>query len=222
MMIYIVEDDENIRQMESYALKNSGYEVREFAQAQEFWSACEEELPDILILDIMLPEEDGLSIIKKMRASSRLKGVPIIFVTAKSSEIDAVIGLDMGADDYITKPFGIMEFISRVKAVLRRTEAYVEKVFRLDDSIVLDDEKHSVTCEGTICELTYKEFELLKHLLINQGTVLSRDKLMDKVWGFDFNGESRTVDIHIGTLRQKLGECGTRIITIRNVGYKME
>lgn len=220
-MIYIVEDDENIRQMETYALKNSGYEVEGFGDGEGFFAACEKRLPSLAILDIMLPGDDGLEILRKFRGMHRCKSIPVIMVTAKSSELDAVKGLDSGADDYITKPFGIMELISRVKAVLRRMEASgAENSYQVGD-IYLNTESHSVTVDHRECELTYKEFELLKYLMANQGIVLTRDRIMDRVWGMDYEGESRTVDVHIKTLRQKLGEAGSAIKTVRNVGYKI-
>lgn len=220
-MIYIVEDDVNIRQMESYALKNSGYEVTEFGDGTAFFAACEKRLPTLVILDIMLPGDDGLEILKKFRMRQRCKSIPVIMVTAKSTELDTVKGLDSGADDYITKPFGIMELISRVKAVMRRIEANErDNGFQVGD-IQLNTESHSVTVNKRECELTYKEFELLKYLMANQGIVLTRDKIMDRVWGMDYEGESRTVDVHIKTLRQKLGESGSAIKTVRNVGYKI-
>lgn len=220
-MIYIVEDDVNIRQMESYALKNSGFEVKELENAAEFWSACEEQLPELLILDIMLPAEDGFSILKKLRLNNRTKDLPVIMVTAKTSELDAVRGLNEGADDYIAKPFGIIEFVARVKGVLRRVNKTLPTRLTAGD-ILLDDEKRQVFAAERLCNLTFKEYELLKLLLQNIGIVLSRDRIMDKVWGVDFEGESRTVDMHIKTLRQKLGESGALIKTVRNVGYKID
>lgn len=220
-MIYIVEDDENIRQMETYALKNSGYEVDGFGDGEAFFAACEKRLPSLAILDIMLPGDDGLEILRKFRGMHRCKSIPVIMVTAKSSELDAVKGLDSGADDYITKPFGIMELISRVKAVLRRMEASGAENSYQVGGIYLNTESHSVTVDHRECELTYKEFELLKYLMANQGIVLTRDRIMDRVWGMDYEGESRTVDVHIKTLRQKLGEAGSAIKTVRNVGYKI-
>ena len=220
-MIYIVEDDVNIRQMESYALKNSGYDVCEFGDGQSFFAACRSALPSLVILDIMLPGEDGLTILKKLREQPATRRLPVIMVTAKDSELDAVRGLDQGADDYISKPFGIMEFISRVKAVLRRQGGDTAPQLKLGQ-LTLDDEKRLVHAAGQLCELTYKEHELLKYLLVNQGIVLSREKMMDRVWGTAFEGESRTVDMHIKTLRQKLGPCGAYIKTVRNVGYKIE
>lgn len=221
-MIYIVEDDANIRQMESYALQNSGYEVLEFGDSQSFSEQCAKALPDLVVLDIMLPGEDGLHILKQLRSDDKTKRLPVIMVTAKTTELDTVRGLDAGADDYITKPFGIMEFIARVKAILRRTVREENHAIYHYGDIILDEEKRYVTVSDIPCELTYKEFELLKCLLKNQGIVLSRDKIMDRVWGTDYEGETRTVDMHIKTLRQKLGNSGQRIKTIRNVGYKLE
>lgn len=220
-MIYIIEDDTNIRQMESYALKNSGYEVTEFSEGDSFFTACDTLLPDLVILDIMLPGKSGLTILRQMRDLVRLKKIPVIIVSAKASELDTVKGLDTGADDYITKPFGIMEFISRVKAILRRIAPEPENKYSFE-SISLDNNKHLVRVDGVTCELTFKEYELLKFMLSNPGIVLTRDKLMDKVWGLNYQGETRTVDMHIKTLRQKLGEAGNYIKTIRNVGYKLD
>ncbi len=220
-MLYIVEDDANIRQMESYALKNSGFEVAEFANAAEFWRACETQLPELLLLDIMLPGEDGFALLQKLRNQPQTHDIPVIIVTAKSTEVDAVRGLENGADDYITKPFGIIELVARVKVVLRRIQK--PQPARLQaGQIVLDDDKRQVLANGKECSLTFKEYELLKLLLLNSGIVLSRERIMDKVWGTDFEGESRTVDMHIKTLRQKLGESGSSIKTVRNVGYKIE
>lgn len=221
--IYIVEDDTNIREIERYALKNSGYDVEEFECGTELLARLEKQLPSLIMLDIMLPNEDGLEILAKLRANKATAEIPIIMVTAKTSELDKVKGLDLGADDYVTKPFGIMELISRVKALLRRTQAtaHEESQIRHGD-ILLDNDKHAVFLGETPCELTYKEFELLKYLMVNKGIVLSRDKIMDQVWGFEYEGESRTVDMHIKTLRQKLGVAGSCIKTVRNVGYMIE
>ena len=220
--IYIVEDDINIREIERYALKNSGYEVEEFEGSASFFKRLEKNIPSLILLDIMLPDEDGLEILRKLRKNPETRKVPIIMVTAKTTEIDKVKGLDSGADDYLTKPFGVMELISRVKALLRRSmNMYESKVLSLGE-ITIDNEKHKVSVQGQPCELTYKEFELLKLLLQNVGIVLSRDVIMERVWGVDFEGESRTLDMHIKTLRQKLGESGKRIKTVRNVGYRLE
>lgn len=221
LLIYIVEDDDNIRELESYALKNSGFEVEEFTESTAFFHKVSLLVPDLVLLDIMLPNEDGLSMLKKLRTNSSTENLPVIMVTAKTTEMDKVKGLDLGADDYITKPFGIMELVSRVKAVLRRTaEKSNSKLLRYSD-IVIDDIKHTVTVCGKECSLTFKEYELLKLLIVNAGIVLSRGKIMDKVWGFEYEGESRTVDMHVKTLRQKLGTYGSEIKTIRNVGYKI-
>lgn len=221
-LIYIVEDDVNIREIETFSLKNSGYTVVDFECARDFYGRLHEKKPNLVILDIMLPDEDGLEILKKLRKNTETKKIPIIMVTAKTTEIDKVKGLDSGADDYLTKPFGVMELISRVKALLRRSMNMDDsKVFVLGE-ISVDNEKHKVSVEGKDCELTYKEFELLKLMIQNTGIVLSRDVIMERVWGVDFEGESRTLDMHIKTLRQKLGESGKRIKTVRNVGYRME
>ena len=209
MIIYVVEDDTDIRELESYALKNSGYDIVQFDSGKGVFESCLEKQPSMLILDIMLPDEDGLSILKKLRADDKTKNIPVILVTAKSTELDTVKGLDMGADDYIAKPFGVMELVSRVKALLRRTEKQQQSGVISYQNINIDDEKHIVTVDGEHRELTFKEYELLKFLIMN------------KVWGFEYEGESRTVDMHIKTLRQKLGESGSVIKTIRNVGYKL-
>lgn len=220
--IYVVEDDKNIREIESYALKNIGYSVEDFECATDFYEAIDKKVPDLILLDIMLPDADGLSVVEKLKAKSATKRIPIILVTAKSTELDKVKGLDIGADDYITKPFGVMELISRVKAVLRRTAETKEKDLLSMGAILLDDEKHAVYVEEQPCELTFKEYELLKLLMQNAGIVTSREKILERVWGTDFEGESRTLDMHIKTVRQKLKGEGSRIKTVRNVGYIME
>jgi len=220
--IYIVEDDQNIREIESFALKNSGYHVMDFECAKDFYKKISDKVPQLILLDIMLPDEDGLDVVRKLRSIPETRKVPIILVTAKTTEIDKVKGLDIGADDYITKPFGVMELISRVKAVLRRSKGMDEdKVLALAD-LYIDNEKHMVYIKDEPCELTYKEYELLKLLLINTGIVMSRDIIMERIWGTDFEGESRTLDMHIKTLRQKLKEADVTIKTVRNVGYIME
>ncbi len=221
-LIYIVEDDKNIREIETYAMKNSGHKVMDFEYAKEFYKQLEVKIPDLVVLDILLPDEDGLSILKQLRQMPKTKNLPIIMVTAKASEIDKVKGLDIGADDYMTKPFGVMELISRVKALLRRTESVEDDKFLSAGPIFLDTEKHAVYVDEELCELTYKEYELLRILLLNKGIVTSREIIMDRVWGTDFEGESRTLDMHIKTLRQKLKEAGTIIKTVRNVGYIVE
>lgn len=222
-MIYIVEDDLNIGEIESYALKNAGYEVELFSTGAGLYEGLKSKTPDLIILDIMLENESGIDILANIRNNENNDNIPVIFVTAKNSEIEKVKVLDAGADDYITKPFGIMEFTSRVKAVLRRfnvTQVQKKKILSCE-KIIMDESKREVMTDDKICVLTYKEFELLKYLILNKGIVLSRDKIMEKVWGFDFQGESRTVDMHIKTLRQKLGETGSVIKTVRNVGYKI-
>lgn len=221
MRVFIVEDDKNIQEIERYALQNSGYDVSGFENGTAFFGACREQIPDLIILDIMLPGEDGLEILKKIRNDAQLKQLPVMLLTAKTTELDKVKGLEIGADDYMTKPFGVMEFVSRVKALLRRANisASMAQSYGI---LSLDEEKHIVTVEGIRCALTHKEFELLRYLMKNNGIVMSRNKLMDKVWGFDYEGESRTVDMHIKTLRQKLGAAGEMIKTVRNVGYKFE
>lgn len=220
--IYIVEDDKNIREIEMFALKNSGYAVEEFENAKSFFSRTVEKVPDLVLLDIMLPDMDGLEIVKKLRSRPDTVKVPIILVTAKTTELDKVKGLDIGADDYLTKPFGVMELISRVKALLRRSRALQDDKQLVLGDITLDSERREVHVGGELCELTFKEFELLKLLMVNAGIVLHRDTIMSDVWGTDYEGESRTLDMHIKTLRQKLGEAGNMIKTVRNVGYKME
>lgn len=221
-LIYLVEDDENIREIESFALKNSGYAIEDFDCAKSFRDRLKTKVPDLILLDIMLPDEDGLSLLRRLRSHPETKKVPVIMVTAKTAEIDKVKGLDMGADDYISKPFGVMELISRVKALLRRTKSLEDEKFLTLGKIFIDGEKRMVYVDDKPCELTYKEYELLKLFIQNAGIVLSRDIIMEKVWGVDFEGESRTIDMHIKTLRQKLREEGSRIKTVRNVGYMIE
>ncbi len=221
-LIYVVEDDENIREIESFALKNSGYRVTDFSNGKEFYRKAVEKVPDLVLLDIMLPDIDGLTLVQKLRGRAETKKVPIILVTAKTMEIDKVRGLDMGADDYITKPFGVMELISRVKALLRRSQAAGEEKLLSLGNIFLDGEKRMVYVDDEACELTYKEYELLKLLMKNAEIVMPRDVIMERVWGIDFEGESRTLDMHIKTLRQKLKGAGSMIRTVRNVGYIME
>ena len=220
--IYIVEDDQNIREIETFALKNSGYTVYDFENAKDFYKQLEVKVPNLIVLDIMLPDEDGLSIVQTLRKRVDTKDVPIILISAKTREIDRVKGLDMGADDYLCKPFGVMELISRVKALLRRSYNNTNDSLLSVHEIRLDDEKRTVYVHDEVVELTYKEYELLKVLLINHGIVLTRDKLMEKVWSTDFEGESRTLDMHIKTLRHKLSSAGSYIKTVRNVGYILE
>ena len=221
-MIYIIEDDTDIREMESYALRNSGFDILALSDGSGLAEALTRETPDLILLDIMLPGEDGLSILRRLRASERTKRIPIIMVTAKTTEIDKVRGLDMGADDYITKPFGIMELVSRVKALLRRAAPEENDGIIACGTIVMNDSKRRVQAGETVVELTYKEYELLRHMLINRGVVLTREKLLGAVWGYDYIGETRTVDMHIKTLRQKLGDSGAQIVTVRNVGYRLD
>ncbi len=217
-LIYVVEDDKNIQEIEQIALKNSGYQVVTFDTAGDFFDALKTQTPDLLLLDIMLPDMDGLQVLEQVRGQAALRSLPIIMVTAKTTELDKVRGLDMGADDYLSKPFGIMELISRVKALLRRSGGKKEKNITIGQ-VCLDEEKHKVTVGGQACELTYKEYELLKLLMANAGAVTSRESILEQVWGTDFEGESRTLDMHIKTLRQKLGASGGMIKTVRNVGY---
>ena len=219
-LIYIVEDDESIREIETISLRNSGYEVCCFEDAGSFFEGLDKMLPDLLVLDIMLPDSDGNTIVKKLRRMPETKKLPIIMVTAKTSEMDLMRGLDNGADDYIKKPFSIMELISRVKALLRRTKAEREDVLHLGN-VVLDNIRHRCEVHGETLELTFKEYELLKLLLTNAGIVTTRETILDRIWGTDFEGESRTLDMHIKTLRQKLGSAGTMIRTVRNVGYML-
>ena len=220
-LVYIVEDDNNISEIESFALKNSGYITEVFETGKIFFKHLQNKKPDIVLLDIMLPDMDGLEILKKMKNTPDYKKIPVIMVTAKTTEIDKVKGLDLGADDYISKPFGIMELISRVKALLRRTLNLEEEKVLSYESVVMDVEKRAVYVNNDAVELTYKEFELLKLLLQNSGIVLRREVIMDRVWGTEFEGESRTLDMHFKTLRQKLGDGGAIIKTIRNVGYEI-
>ena len=221
-LIYIVEDDQNIREIESFALKNSGYQVCDFSNAKDFYRAVKEIKPDAVLLDIMLPDEDGMEILQKIRKNPETKRLPVIMITAKSTELDRVKGLDMGADDYIVKPFGVMELISRVKALLRRSMTEeAEKLLQVDE-IVMDDERHMVFVDEKQCDLTFKEYELLRLFMTNRGIVLSRALIMDRIWDINCDVESRTLDVHLKTLRAKLGESAHHIKTIRNVGYRME
>ena len=217
-LIYIVEDDLNIREIESIALKNSNYTVSAFDCAEAFFGQMAELLPDLVILDIMLPDQDGYEIMRKMRKNPLTAKIPVIIVTAKTTEMDLVKSLDSGADDYIRKPFSIMELLARVRALLRRTAESAPKVLTVGE-IRLDQERYLVYAGETQVELTFKEFELLRFLMINPKVVLSREAIMQAVWDTDYEGETRTVDMHIKTLRQKLGSCGKQIGTVRNVGY---
>lgn len=221
-MIYVVEDDEGIRELELYALRTGGFEADGFESAEAFYLACEDVLPQLVVLDIMLPGEDGMDILAKLRKRPDTAGIPVMMVTAKTAELDRVKGLDAGADDYIVKPFGVMEFISRVKSLLRRVPQSQGggDVYTFGD-IAIDDGQRAVTVAGASCALTYKEYEMLKLLVKNAGLVLTRDRIMDEVWGYGYEGESRTVDMHVKTLRRKLGEAGAAVQTVRNVGYKI-
>ena len=220
-LIYIVEDDESIREIESIALKNSNYIVSAFENAKEFYKKLDELVPDLILLDVMLPDESGYDIVRKLRKRPATQDIPIIMVTAKTTEMDMIKGHDGGADDYIKKPFSIMELITRVKALLRRTAKEEPKLLKLDD-LVIDHERHVVTVNNEPVDLTYKEYELLRLLMGSQGIVMTREVIMRSVWDTDFEGETRTVDMHIKTLRHKLGDYGSRIKTVRNVGYVIE
>lgn len=220
-LIYIVEDDESIREIETIALKNSNYIVSAFENAKEFYKKLDELVPDLILLDVMLPDESGYDIVRKLRKRPATQDIPIIMVTAKTTEMDMIKGLDGGADDYIKKPFSIMELITRVKALLRRTAKEEPKLLKLDD-LVIDHERHVVTVNNEPVDLTYKEYELLRLLMGSQGIVMTREVIMRSVWDTDFEGETRTVDMHIKTLRHKLGDYGSRIKTVRNVGYIIE
>lgn len=220
-LIYIVEDDAGIREIETIALRNSNYMVCAFERAKEFYKKLEDIVPDLVLLDIMLPDESGNDIVRKLRKNPATKHLPVIMVTAKTTEMDLVKGLDNGADDYIKKPFSIMELTSRVKALLRRTEREEEKFLQIGE-LMIDHERHAVYVQEQQVELTFKEYELLRLLMSNPGIVMTREVIMRHVWGTEFEGESRTVDMHIKTLRQKLGDSGKRIKTVRNVGYVIE
>ena len=220
-LIYIVEDDESIREIETIALKNSNYIVSAFENAKEFYKKLDELVPDLILLDVMLPDESGYDIVRMLRKRPATQEIPIIMVTAKTTEMDMIKGLDGGADDYIKKPFSIMELITRVKALLRRTAKEEPKLLKLDD-LVIDHERHVVTVNNEPVDLTYKEYELLRLLMGSQGIVMTREVIMRSVWDTDFEGETRTVDMHIKTLRHKLGDYGSRIKTVRNVGYVIE
>ncbi len=218
-MIFCVEDDSSIRELVVYTLRNTGFEAEGFREGAELFSVLTNKIPELILLDIMLPGMDGVEILKKLKSNRLTKDIPIIMLTAKGTEYDKVIGLDNGADDYVTKPFGMMELISRIKAVLRRVQPKDQKGQLSCGDIVLNIEKHTVTVLGEQVQLTLKEFEVLRYLMENRGVVLSRDTLLQRIWGYDFDGETRTVDVHVRTLRQKLGDSGKIIETIRGVGY---
>ena len=219
-LIYCVEDDDSIRELICYALKSGGYQAEGFAESGDFWRRMEENTPRLVLLDIMLPGEDGMQLLHKMKHDAAQRNVPVIMLTAKTTELDKVAGLDAGADDYITKPFSVLELLSRVRAVLRRSQPTGAETLSCGE-VTMDPLRRTVTSCGHPVELTYKEFELLCYMMRNCDIVLSRTRLMENVWGFDFEGESRTVDMHIKTLRQKLGAGGSIIKTVRGVGYKV-
>ena len=220
-MIYLLEDDDSIRELVTYTLNSQRMEARGFSRPSEFWEAMEEEIPSLLLLDIMLPEEDGRHILKKIRSHSETKALPIIMLTAKGSEYDTVLGLDSGADDYVPKPFRMMELLSRIRALLRRTEKQEEDVSYREGVLYVCPSHHIVKVNDQEVVLTLKEFELLCLLISEKGRVFTRAQLLDKIWGYEFDGESRTVDVHIRTLRQKLKEAGDYIETVRGIGYKI-
>ena len=220
-MIYCVEDDNSIRKLVLYSLTSAGLEAEGFAHPDTFWAAMARRIPQVVLLDIMLPEEDGISILKRLRADRRTHRVQVILLTAKGSEFDKVVGLDAGADDYVSKPFGMMELMARVRSALRRAGDEESPALRLGP-VAVDPDRHLVQVDGEDVALTRKEFQLLRLLLERRGTVLTRDQLLNTVWGYDFDGASRTVDVHVRTLRQKLGEAGNLIQTVRGIGYKME
>lgn len=220
-MIYCVEDDDNIRELVIYTLETTGLKAKGFAEGTAFMEALAFDTPELILLDIMLPGEDGLELLKKLKNSAKTKDIPVIMVTAKGAEYDKVIGLDSGADDYVTKPFGMMELVSRIKAVLRRSGRVQEQDMLSVNGVSVDVKKHEVKVAGDIVTLTLKEFELLERLMRNQNIVLTRDQLLEDIWGYDFDGETRTVDVHVRTLRQKLGEKGDIIKTVLGVGYRI-
>lgn len=222
-MIFCVEDDSNIRELVVYTLETTGFKARGFEDGRSFLEALALETPELVLMDIMLPGEDGLSLLKKLKNSAKTREIPVIMVTAKGAEYDKVKGLDLGADDYVAKPFGMMELVSRIKAVLRRTlksGQETQDIMKAGD-LEIDTKKHEVTAAGEVVNLTLKEYELLKRLMKNPNIVMTRDCLLEDIWGYDFDGETRTVDVHVRTLRQKLGTCGERIETVRGVGYRM-
>lgn len=220
-MIYCVEDDDNIRELVVYTLETTGLDAKGFADGRAFMEALAFETPELILLDIMLPGEDGLTILKRLKSSAKTKEIPVIMVTAKGAEYDKVIGLDSGADDYVAKPFGMMELVSRIKAVLRRIGNVQDKEMMSVSGVSVNVRKHEVTVDGMPVTLTLKEFELLERLMRNQNIVLTRDQLLEDIWGYDFDGETRTVDVHVRTLRQKLGDKGEIIETVRGVGYRV-
>ena len=221
-MIWCVEDDSSIRDIEVYTLTSVGFEAKGFEDGDSFWNALQTEQPDLVVLDVMLPGKDGVTLLKLMKGSDAFRGIPVIMATAKGSEYDKIHSLDLGADDYLVKPFGIMEMVSRVKAVLRRCKPVKETKLLKLDGLVLNPDEHTVTVDGQRIVLTYKEFELLHLFLSQPGIAFTREQLLSSVWNAEYLGETRTVDMHIRTLRQKLGEYGNIIETVRNVGYRLE
>lgn len=223
MWVFIVDDDEKIAEIESYALTNAGYMVKTMKREKELFEAIGKEMPDLIILDILIDDENGFDILKKVRQNNKTRYIPVMFVSGRGSEIERVKGLDAGADEYMVKPFGIMEFVSRVNALLRRIKNInmAKEDIIIFDRITVNEKSREVMIDDKVCPLTYKEYELLKYMILNKGIVLSREKMVEKVWGFDYQGESRTVDMHIKSLRRKLGDLGSCIKTVRNVGYKL-
>ena len=221
-MIWCVEDDASIRDIEVYALNSTGFEAEGFADGAAFWAALEKARPELVVLDVMLPEIDGIQLLRRMKADAALRDIPVIMATAKGAEYDKILGLDLGADDYLTKPFGVMELVSRVKAVLRRAAPTERTGVLRRGGLELNPAEHTVRVDGQPVQLTLKEYELLRLFMENIGLVFTRDQLLARIWGSDFLGETRTVDVHIGTLRTKLGACGDAITTVRGVGYRME
>ena len=221
-MIWCVEDDASIRDIELYALTSTGFEAKGFEDGTSFWNALQEEQPDLVVLDVMLPGTDGVELLKQMKASEAFRDIPVIMATAKGTEYDKIESLDLGADDYLVKPFGIMEMVSRIKAVLRRCQKKVPVKLLSVDGLVLSTAEHTVTADGQRIALTHKEFELLHLFLSQPGYAFTREQLLSSVWNVDYLGETRTVDMHIRTLRQKLGSYGSLIVTVRNVGYRLE
>ena len=221
-MIWCVEDDASIRDIEVYALRSTVFEARGFEDGTSFWEAVQHEMPELVVLDVMLPGIDGVELLRRLKSTPALAGIPVVMATARDSEMDKIQGLDCGADYYLTKPFGVMELVSCVKAVLRRCQPRIGAHALKCRGLVLDPDAHTVTADGRRVVLTYKEYELLRLFLSNPGMAFTREKLMDKVWGMDYGGETRTVDTHILTLRQKLGAYGKLIRTVRNVGYRLE
>lgn len=221
-MIYCVEDDESIRDIEVYTLCSTGFDARGFSDGNAFFEAMEEKMPDLVILDVMLPGEDGVSLLKRLKSSPVTRNLPVIMATAKGMEYDKINSLDLGADDYLVKPFGMMEMVARVKAVLRRSAPKREANVLRYASFVMNLDEHTLTVRGERVELTLKEFEMLRLFLTRPGMVFTRDRLLSDVWGMDYDGETRTVDVHIRSLRQKLGDDGEMIQTVRGVGYRLE